>query len=116
METLSYQGEMRSCWRTRPCNCDADVGTNDRCPQCHQYHLRPGYCQALDPINAGKYPELHRPKAVDTPNTVDTPVDNPSVDTPLSTPVDTEPDLFSAEERRRRYQAEWVRRKREAGK
>ena len=35
----------------RPMNCDSALGTKDRCPHCNQFHLRPGYCQALDPVN-----------------------------------------------------------------
>lgn len=33
----------------RAANCDVDVGTKDRCAWCGQFHLRPGYCQALEP-------------------------------------------------------------------
>lgn len=50
----------------RQLNCEAELGTVSRCPYCGQFHLRPGYCQALDTINAGKewklrdkyYPEV----------------------------------------------------------
>ena len=45
-----------------PCVCDADASEKirKRCPNCNQFHLRPGYCQALDPANADKYPHLHQ--------------------------------------------------------
>ena len=102
-EPVGYKGEMHTVWRMRPCNCDPQVGVNSRCPHCNQYHLRPGYCQALDPINVDKY------RAVDKPD-VDTDVDT-TVDTPVA--VDTAP-VDTAEERRKHYQAEWIRRKREA--
>ena len=49
----------------RPKNCEVGVHDADapdkvrtRCPDCRQFHLRPGYCQAHDPINAHKYPEV----------------------------------------------------------
>ena len=37
----------------RASNCDKGlglVGGKDRCPHCNQFHLTPGYCQALDPV------------------------------------------------------------------
>jgi hypothetical protein len=44
----------------RPFNCPAELTADGkRCPNCNQVHLRPGYCHALDPINATKYPHLH---------------------------------------------------------
>ena len=112
-EPVGYQGEMHTVWRMRPCNCDPRVGVDNRCPHCRQHHLRPGYCQALDPINAAQY-------AVD--KSVDTPVDKPMSTPDLSTNVDTTADNMAKEisnstdpeERRKHYQAEWVRRKREA--
>jgi predicted RNA-binding Zn-ribbon protein involved in translation (DUF1610 family) len=30
-------------------NCDPKLGTTERCPHCGLFHLRPGYCQALNP-------------------------------------------------------------------
>lgn len=49
----------RSGWtRARPLNSDQNLGTVAKCPYCTQYHLRPGYCQALDPINSVKYPAI----------------------------------------------------------
>ena len=33
----------------RPANSDVELGTKERCPYCGQFHLRPGYCQALEP-------------------------------------------------------------------
>jgi hypothetical protein len=44
----------------RPLNCGTgETEGGRRCPRCKQFHLRPGYCQALDPINADQYPEFH---------------------------------------------------------
>lgn len=37
----------------RPSNCDPALGVKEPCPHCGQFHLRPGYCQAL-----GKGPRL----------------------------------------------------------
>ena len=94
-------------------NCDPDIavhGVTARCPRCGQWHLRPGYCQALDPTSywhvsplgqkwKAAHPDLStsvdRPvdKRVDIALVVDTvPVDKPprvdkSVDKPAS--VDT---------------------------
>ena len=53
----------------RPLNCSPKLGIAGkdgapRCPHCGLWHLRAGYCQALDPIYA-----------------VDKPVDTGSVDT-----------------------------------
>src|SRR6185295_20381031 len=86
----------------RPMNCDSALGTKDRCPHCNQFHLRPGYCQALDPVN----------KPVDTEvDAVDKPVDKtPSVDAVSTLPVDRdrfvdiEPvdEVIDATERRKR--------------
>ena len=44
----------------RPLNCGAgETEGGRRCQRCKQFHLRPGYCQALDPVNAAQYPEFH---------------------------------------------------------
>lgn len=48
-----------SCVGIRPLNCADENDEGKLCPRCKQYHLRPGYCQALDPINAAKYPQFH---------------------------------------------------------
>lgn len=48
----------------RALNDDVALKPNERCKRCKQVHLRPGYCQALDPINADKYPEYHRKPAI----------------------------------------------------
>lgn len=48
-----------SCVGIRPLNCAAENDEGKLCPRCKQYHLRPGYCQALDPANAAKYPQFH---------------------------------------------------------
>ncbi len=39
-------------------NCHPHLGTQERCPNCNQFHLRPGYCQALNPVNAHLYPSV----------------------------------------------------------
>lgn len=48
---------MREVIRARPLNCDPKVhnagGNDERCPRCNQWHLRPAYCQALDPLSPG---------------------------------------------------------------
>lgn len=49
----------------RPENCDPSIGdpsakAPEKCPYCGQFHLRLGYCQALDPINAAQYPQWHQ--------------------------------------------------------
>ncbi len=57
-------GGLREVVVQRPINCSlpdpsgADASNRVRCPNCKQFHLRPGYCQALDPINREKYPEM----------------------------------------------------------
>lgn len=56
---MTIQRKRRGGVVARPLNCDEMLGTSQRCPHCNQFHLRPGYCQALDPINADKYPHLH---------------------------------------------------------
>jgi len=43
-------------------NVTFDTSIEKRCPHCKQNHLTPGYCQALDPANADKYPHLHSEK------------------------------------------------------
>jgi hypothetical protein len=65
-------------WTARPLNCAADLGAAARCPNCKQVHLRAGYCQALDPINAAKYPEFHPAKRDKMPSRhgADTVTDN----------------------------------------
>lgn len=50
----------------RPNNCDFETSLEKRCQYCGQNHLRPGYCQALDPINAEKYPHLHGKAVTDS--------------------------------------------------
>jgi hypothetical protein len=45
-------------YKPRPINCVSVLGDKDRCPYCGQFHLRLGYCQALDSINAGQYPGI----------------------------------------------------------
>ena len=46
--------ETRKVWPNqiaRPANCDPSLGVSSPCPHCRQMHLRPGYCQALDPVS-----------------------------------------------------------------
>lgn len=48
-------------------NCPPDWGTKEKCPKCRQFHLRPGYCQALNPeasavIGSGKLISLEEAK------------------------------------------------------
>jgi hypothetical protein len=43
--------------RPDPYDADAEEKLRKRCPDCKRFHLRPGYCQARDPINKEKYPE-----------------------------------------------------------
>jgi hypothetical protein len=31
-----------------PLNCDPALGRTERCPRCNLFHLRPGYCQAVN--------------------------------------------------------------------
>jgi hypothetical protein len=57
----------------------------ERCTNCNQVHLRPGYCQALDPINAGKYPQSHKShKATETETEFETSECQPWVDEGIS--------------------------------
>lgn len=35
--------------RFAPLNCPEDQWISERCPECNQFHLRPGYCQARSP-------------------------------------------------------------------
>lgn len=58
---ISFQPSKRAPYvLARPMNCDFDTTPEKRCDYCGQNHLRPGYCQALDPRNAEKYPHLHQ--------------------------------------------------------
>lgn len=34
-------------------NCPSDLGIKEPCPHCDLMHVRPGYCQALDPVSPG---------------------------------------------------------------
>ena len=126
-------------------NCDPAIGVFEktaRCPRCGQWHLRPGYCQALDPTSywhvsplgqkwKAAHPDLSTPvdkrvdialvvdtRSVDKSAPVDKSVDKPaSVDTASvdkSTNVDTSVDTSAAPVDRLSYQREWVRRKRAA--
>lgn len=70
---LQFPDRPRFSVRARPLNCDPsahDADANEkirkRCPNCNQFHLRPGYCQALDPANAERYPHLHAKAVTDS--------------------------------------------------
>ena len=51
---VSTASRMRTVSRFAPLNCDDDAGyyahakQRERCPRCGLYHLRLGYCSALD--------------------------------------------------------------------
>ena len=47
-EAVAYHGKLRSCWTMAADNCEPVDG---RCGRCGHVHLRPTYCQALDPQN-----------------------------------------------------------------
>jgi hypothetical protein len=59
-------------------NCETTLGDPNpkkgppiRCPYCRQFHLRLGYCQALNPVNAALYPQVwadEEAPAVDHPD------------------------------------------------
>ena len=62
-ETQHFQPTrvVSSMWKASRVNCDPEiglVGSEDRCPNCRQWHLRPGYCQALDPNYRGAKPAV----------------------------------------------------------
>jgi hypothetical protein len=63
MNVTELKAKSRYDIRAQPLNCSAklgEVGSDKKCPHCNQFHLRAGYCQALDPINADQYPHLHK--------------------------------------------------------
>jgi hypothetical protein len=41
-----------------PHNAELDEKFRKPCPDCKQFHLRPGYCQARDEINRDKYLDI----------------------------------------------------------
>ena len=45
--------------KLRPVNCDKTLGTAEICEFCGMFHLRPGYCGALDSVNP-LYKRLNR--------------------------------------------------------
>jgi hypothetical protein len=60
LPVAARQAHRGSTVDVRPLNCGSgETEGGRRCPRCKQHHLRPGYCQALDPINAAQYPEFH---------------------------------------------------------
>lgn len=70
MKTVANTVDRRTCWvKSRPLNCAFETSLEKRCPNCGQNHLTAGYCQALDPVNASKYPKFHqshKPALVET--------------------------------------------------
>ena len=96
-------------------NCPPDWGMKEKCPKCGYFHLRPGYCQALNPeasaaIASGRpisMKEARRLASLPLAVSVDTKaVDKADVDTP---PVDK---IDKTVDERRAYQREWLRKKR----
>lgn len=47
--------KLHTAMKARPRNCGWLTSLANRCRECGQHHLREGYCQALDPINAERY-------------------------------------------------------------
>jgi hypothetical protein len=82
-------------YRMLPPNCPLIWGTTEKCHKCGQFHLRPGYCQAL---------------------TVDSLVDVTPVTEPVTPPVtrnaDVTPERNANADRQARYRA---RKRAEAG-
>jgi hypothetical protein len=102
LKTVTNIADHRVSWiKARPMNCDAKLKEEHLCPDCKQAHLRPGYCQALDPINAGKYPQLHQQKRANTLANV------------LTDDANADDDKA---ERRKVYQRELMRKRRAEGK
>ena len=98
---------MHTVYRASPFNCDKLLGSGDKCPNCGQFHLRPGYCQALDPRNAAQYGVSTQPRSVDTfTENVDTSVDK----------KDASVDTVDRKEHRRAKKAEYERKRRAAKK
>jgi hypothetical protein len=61
MKTVTSTVDRRTCWvKSRPLNCAFETSLEKRCPNCGQNHITSGYCQALDPDNASKYPKFHQ--------------------------------------------------------
>ena len=49
-EKSTSKSTLRAAWKPRHFNCDKLLGTKEKCPHCGMFHLRPGYCSALDEI------------------------------------------------------------------
>lgn len=105
----------------RPMNCGAELGTKVRCPHCGQFHLRPGYCQALDPIHK----DVHGNNDHISQDTVQMTTDVDIAAVHGADVVDVrmskrEPEIEPDEEeenreaRRKRLKREWMKKKREA--
>jgi hypothetical protein len=61
LKAVTNIADHRVSWiKARPLNCDAKLKEDQPCPDCKQVHLRAGYCQAIDLINAKRYPHLHQ--------------------------------------------------------
>ncbi len=127
------------CLRGRPSNCSPELGRRGekevRCPYCGFFHLREGYCQALDPRNpnysataAARAPVYKAPVNTTKPEPVNkpapkiaavnkpvntAPVHKPSVNTSQAAPaVHAAPAADDAAEKRKAYRREWMARKR----
>ena len=60
-KTITRTRDTRTSFvKARSHNCDFETSLEKRCKYCGQNHLIPGYCQALDPINADQYPQFHQ--------------------------------------------------------
>ena len=46
---LSGTGRRLGIIRLAKENCSREIGIKEKCPECGQFHLRPGYCRALNP-------------------------------------------------------------------
>ncbi len=82
MQTAS---RMHTVTHQRPTNCDPKQWTNrdkhPRCPECGLWHLRAGYCAALDPKSG--WADLPKPWLKDVPpSPISVPLTSPDV--PLS--------------------------------
>lgn len=99
-------GRLLESQSARPVNCDLSLGVAPkRCPHCGQFHLRPGYCQALDELNADRYPKFHSSEAIKKAkierekrdlqerNVRDRVRDKSGVET-LNTPIDNNPSTY----------------------
>jgi len=106
---------MRGYVRMLPLNCDPQlglIGSKARCPHCNQFHLRPGFCQAVHKASLVDTEAVHKP--VHKPEPVHKPVHKLS--TPLTEPeIEPDADELDATEKRKAYKREWMRKRRGDG-